>query len=86
VTRNREYHTRAGVCVAVRDRESLAWIAGHRAMGLPLTGVCGGMTILGSQLEFAARTARVRTSSVVDILRPHRNTVTAYQFVLGLAP
>lgn len=86
VTRNREYHTRAGVCVAVRDRETTAWIAGHRALGMRLMAAIPGVGFLGHPLEFVAGTAHVRTSAVTDILRPGRNAVDVYGFVRGVAP
>ena len=86
ITRNREYHVRSGVCVAVRDRETTAWIAGHSALGMHLIAAVPGAGFLGHQLEFVAGTAHIRTSSVTDILRPNRNEVDIYRFVHGLVP
>jgi len=86
ITHNREYHVRSGVCVAVRDRETTAWIAGHRALGMHLMSAVPGICFLGHPLEFVAGTAHVRTSSVTDILRPGRNEVAIYRFVHGFAP
>lgn len=86
VTENCEYHTREGVCVAVRDRGSSAWIAGHRAIGLAI-GVSGpGTVFLGAPLRLVGRDITLMTSPVVDILRPNRNEVEAYSFVHGLTP
>jgi hypothetical protein len=86
ITRNREYHVRSGVCVAVRDRATSAWIAGHRALGMRLMAAVPGFGFLGRPLEFVAGASHVRTSAVIDILRPGRNEVDIYQFVHGLAP
>lgn len=86
VTQNREYHVRAGVCVAVRDRVSCAWMSRHRALGMRLIAAVPGIGFLGHPLEFVAGTAHVRTSAVTDILRPGRNEVDVYQFVRGLIP
>lgn len=38
VTHNTEYHTRDGVCVAVRDRRTGQWDARHRALGHMMSG------------------------------------------------
>jgi len=86
VTRNREYHTRSGTCVAVRDRRSTAWIAGHRAVGLFLLEQRDSGPYLGRPLEFFAPYTRVVTSEVVDIARPGRTVVQAYSLVSGLLP
>ncbi len=81
ITRNREYHTRSGVCVAVRDRCSSAWMSGHKAVGLTLADMHSGSIIQGFPLDFASMATRVRTSPVVDILRPGRNVVETYLLV-----
>jgi hypothetical protein len=86
VTENCEYHTREGVCVAVRDRATSAWIAGHRAVGLAVDAVAPGTQFLGSPLTLVDRESTFKTSPVVDILRPNRNEVDAYLFVRGLIP
>lgn len=86
ITRNREYHTRAGVCVAVRDRNSSVWMSDHRAMGLMMEISHEDETIQGRPLEFASEMTRVRTSAVMDILRPNRNVVEVYNLVAGFAP
>jgi len=84
ITRNREYHVRAGICVAVRDRDSKVWMSEHRAMGLVLNRGEDGTLIQGRPLEFASDVVRVRTSPVVDILRPNRTVVDVYGLVAGL--
>src|SRR5262249_38676732 len=38
VTRNTEYHFRDGLCIAVRDRRSGAFLPGHLAVKRPLHG------------------------------------------------
>lgn len=38
VTRNTEYHLRDDTVVAVRDRESKRWMAGHLALSLKMQG------------------------------------------------
>jgi hypothetical protein len=86
VTRNREYHTRAGTCVAVRDRASTAWIAGHRAVGLGLAAHDAAAPYVGHPLEFFDGRTRVVTSAVMDIARPGRTVVEAYSLVAGLLP
>ena len=86
ITQNREYHTRRGVCVAVRDRATAAWMAGHRAVGLALTVPERSAPFLGRPLELAGAGARVLTSRVVDICRPGRTVVDAYALVAGFSP
>lgn len=86
VTHNCEYHTREGVCVAVRDRASSAWIAGHRAVGLSIGDLGPGTVFLGAPLTLVEAGIRLVTSPVVDILRPNRNQVDAYSLVRGLLP
>ena len=86
ITRNREYHTRSGVCVAVRDRSSSAWMARHRAVGLDMVDSPAGTIFFGYPLEFTSHGIRVRTSVVTDILRPGRNQVNTYRLVHGFQP
>lgn len=88
ITHNREYHVRSGECMAVRDRKSSVWIAGHRAIGLRLRPYPPGTAYIGRTLEFysAERKTMVRTSAVVDISRPNKNQVDFYGFVHGFAP
>jgi hypothetical protein len=86
ITQNCEYHMREGVCVAVRDRTSSVWIAGHRAVGLSISTRSPGAMFLGAPLELTDSGTRYVTSPVVDILRPNRNEVDAYSLVRGLLP
>ena len=86
VTREAEYHTRRGVCVAVRDRASTVWMARHRAVGLSLDQLPEGAKYVGTPLTFRSDTAQIQTSEVVDINRPNRNVVDAIQMVRGLLP
>jgi len=86
VTENCEYHTREGICVAVRDRWSSAWIAGHRAVGLSIGPSGPGAEFLGAPLTLVGGELTLTTSKVVDILRPNRNEVEAYSFARGMLP
>ena len=86
ITENREYHTKSGVCVAVRDKNSKVWIAGHWAIGMILKPLPPGAVFLGYPLEFLSKAQRVLTSHVVDILRPGRSTVNMYKCTLGFLP
>jgi hypothetical protein len=86
VTTNCEYHTRRGVCVAVRDRRSTVWMANHRAVGLNLDVLPPGTAYVGRPLVFRSDTDQVQTSLVVDINRPNRTIVDAYEMVRGLLP
>lgn len=84
-TRNSEYHTRDGECVAVRDRRSGVWIAGHEAVGMRLWIPEGRRNFLGFPLRFVnGQTKEVRTSQVVDISRPGRGIVDVYRLVHGV--
>jgi hypothetical protein len=89
VTRNTEYHVRRHQCVAVRDRRTGEWLAGHMAM---LSEISGGLKFLpsggiravegtprvGESLFFVASGRDVVTSPVVAIERPGRETVACY--------
>jgi len=86
VTENREYHTRRGVCIAVRDRYTTAWMARHRAVGLNLDDLPSGVEYVGSPLVFRSDSNQVQTSPVVDINRPGRTVVDAYDMVRGFLP
>ncbi len=84
-TRNSEYHTRAGACVAVRNRRSGVWISKHEAVGMRLAGPQGAGPYQGFPLRFVdGKTKEVRTSPVMDISRPGRCIVDAYQLVHGV--
>jgi hypothetical protein len=86
ITKNREYHIRAGECIAVRDRVTSVWIAGHVAIGMRMRPLPPGASYIGKELEFYSADSRIVTSRVVDILRPNKNEVDTYSFVHGLAP
>ncbi|MCK9522005.1 MAG: hypothetical protein M0R76_03040 [Proteobacteria bacterium] len=86
ITQNREYHFRAGECVAVRDRNTSVWISGHRAVGMRLRPLPPGTVYIGKELELYAPGTVIRTSQVVDILRPGKKQVHSYRFVLGFFP
>lgn len=88
VTRNTEYHTRANVCVAVRDRSSGEWLERHMALLKPLCGSIRfdngavmpntGMPRLGDSLYFHDLTLDVVTSTLVAVERPPKSVVIAY--------
>jgi len=86
VTHNREYHTRAGTCLAVRDRGSTAWMAAHAAVGLSVVRPGCGDPYVGRPLVLESRRTTVRTSRVVDVMRPGRKIVDAYSLALALRP
>jgi hypothetical protein len=89
VTRNTEYHTRSGVCVAVRDRRTGSWLKSHRALSSQVRGsfrfsVTGGVTpnpgrpAPGESLYFCEEGRDLVTSAVESIERPPRDVVAAY--------
>ena len=88
VTRNTEYHVRAEVCVAVRDRAGDAWRDDHPAVGRRLAGalkhVHGGIlpTLeqpqVGHSVYFRRGERDLVTSVVERIERPVRSVVAAY--------
>lgn len=88
VTRNTEYHLRAEVCVAVRDRENQAWRGDHPAIGRRLAGVLkhvhgGAIPTLespraGHSVYFRRGERDVVTSIVERIERPQRDVVETY--------
>ncbi|MBI2896206.1 MAG: hypothetical protein HYY06_21790 [Deltaproteobacteria bacterium] len=89
VTRNTEYHVRAGVCVAVRDRRTGGWLRGHRALTSRVHGslrfsVTGGIMPNpgrpqpGESLYFCESGRDLVTSAVESIERPSRDVVATY--------
>ncbi|MDD5305825.1 MAG: hypothetical protein PHU25_00750 [Deltaproteobacteria bacterium] len=84
VTRHREYHVRAGVCVAVRDLGTLTWISNHAAMGLCLEQEPEGTRLVGRPLVMWGADRKIETSNVTDIFRPNRNVVQMYGIVKAL--
>ena len=88
VTRNTEYHVRAELCVAVRDRGLGRWRDDHPAVGRRLAGalkhVEGGIipTLehpqIGHSVYFRRGERDLVTSVVERIERPARDVVAAY--------
>jgi hypothetical protein len=90
VTKNTEYHLRANLCVAVRDRHSNVWLEGHLAVGRKLTGAVrllgGGHDAVpgesepsvGDALYFSDSQRQLVTSALCAVDRPRREVVLAY--------
>ena len=94
VTENREYHCRAGWCVAVRDRKSRMFIRNHSAIGLKLTGAMRlGLEgveevsppeslVAGEKLCFSSCDGDLEhdviTSALIAIERPEKSVVALY--------
>ena len=89
VTRNTEYHFRDDVCVAVRDRRSGDWLAGHLALRRQVHGGVRfflngaalpnpGTPRIGESLFFASGERDLVTSPVESIERPEKHVVAAY--------
>ncbi|MDY0060182.1 MAG: hypothetical protein RBU45_10260 [Myxococcota bacterium] len=87
VTRNTEYHLRGEICVAVRDRQSGAWLSEHNALGTRLLGSLARTTHgfalvapgeLGSSLWFNQKGLDVVTSSVMEVDRPPKGAILHY--------
>jgi hypothetical protein len=89
VTRNTEYHFRDGFCVAVRDRRTGEFLAGHLAIRRRLHGglkfyVNGaivpnpGDPSPGEALYFAAGGRDLVTSPLERVERPAKALVAAY--------
>ncbi len=88
VTRNTEYHVRAGVCVGVRDRQNASWSEVHPALGRTLEGVlryqgAGVIPVLdeprvGDAIYFRHGERDLVTSRVPRIERPRLELVKSY--------
>lgn len=94
ITRNREYHTRDGYCVAVRDRRSREFVPTHPAIGKQMTaGIRMGRDgveevsppeslVAGEQLCFSSCNGDLEndviTSPLVTIERPPKDVVVRY--------
>ncbi len=88
VTRNSEYHVRADVCVAVRERAGERWRDDHPAVGRRLAGalkhVPGGIiptmedVQIGHSVYFRRGERDLVTSAIERIERPARAVVAAY--------
>ncbi len=93
VTLNSEYHCRDCVCVAVRDRRTLQFVAEHPALGKHISGAIrvnanGGIESAttgtdpkpGEQVLFEADDEQtVITSQLSAIERPPRDVVETYR-------
>lgn len=85
VTRNSEYHVRAGLCVAVKPRKG-SWITDHEAVAMKLVAHMKVGTLLplldtpklGNRLYFSVGKDDVLTSPVVAIIRPPKAVVAEY--------
>jgi hypothetical protein len=89
VTRNTEYHFRDGVCVAVRDRRSNAWLMHHLALMRKLAGAVrfhpNGTALpkrdepsVGEAMYFGGDGNELVTSLLASIERPDRDLVAQY--------
>ncbi len=88
VTRNTEYHVRAGVCVGVRDLRDNTWCEVHPALGRTLEGVMryenqGVRPVddeprVGDAIYFRSGERDLVTSRVQRIERPKLEVVRAY--------
>ncbi len=94
ITRNTEYHVRAGVCVAVRDRRSRAFRSAHIALDLRLEGGVrqnkgGGLVpnlappavgdaIFFTRVDAGGDSKQIVTSRLERIDRPQKRDVMAY--------
>jgi hypothetical protein len=94
VTRNTEYHCRDGICVAVRDVATGAFVSGHAALRrvaggvlrIDLNGAVGAITPIetasvGMRLYFsfdADDRKALVTSSIQDVRRPARHVLALY--------
>ena len=86
VTRNTEYHVRAGVVVAVRPRGTNQWLDQHDALHMQLQGRIGAESRLplpgvpepGERMYLARGTSDVVTSTIVAVERPAKVLVEQY--------
>jgi hypothetical protein len=89
VTRNTEYHCRAGRCIAVRDRRTGRWLDSHLAIQRKIAGGVrffqNGAAIplsetpaVGEALYFDEGGQELITSVLASIERPPREVVASY--------
>ena len=81
ITRHTEYHLREDECVGVRDRESGIWLRDHAALrlrALRLPPVGHDHAWLGRRIQFWGSRADVLTSTVVEVLRPIKESIPRY--------
>jgi hypothetical protein len=97
VTQNHEYHCKDGICVAVRDIQTGAFVPKHAAVGKTVTGGLvfrgGGIESLappdkaspGQRMHFAQGSedrSDVLTSTLKAVERPPREIVAQYDAAL----
>jgi hypothetical protein len=85
MTKNTEYHICSMLCVAVRHRQTGIWISNHEAVGMMLERPKDKL-YLGRSLTLISDSSKIRTSKVVDILRPGRTTVAMYDLLWAVCP
>lgn len=89
ITRNTEYFLSDGVCVAVKDRRTEAWLDGHLAIGRSLSGgvrvLKNGVAIpvkdgpeVGEALYFSEGGRELITSVLCGVERPSREVALQY--------
>lgn len=86
ITKNTEYHVRAGKVVAVRSRGSKDWLDIHQALTMKIEGFIAngahlpqlGQPKPGQRLYLARENDDVVTSPVVAIVRPPKAVVAEY--------
>ncbi|MDJ0765672.1 MAG: hypothetical protein QNJ97_22000 [Myxococcota bacterium] len=85
-TRNRQYHVRSGVCIAVRDKKTGVWISLSEAIGMLLEQRPSMFDYLGHPLRFFSQSQEVLTTRVEDVFRPERTIVDVYDIVWSVSP
>ena len=83
VTRNTEYHTAKGRCVAVRDLRTGRWVDNHQALDTELFGTLPpdssnprfGETRMGEPLLLVSNDRTFVTSVLLNVYRPERKLV-----------
>jgi hypothetical protein len=86
ITKHSEYHIRRNEVVAVRPRGSKEWLTDHTALAMTLVGRINPGSLLpqsgsprpGQRMYLAHGDNDVVTSAVVAIVRPPKQTVSAY--------
>ena len=85
-TRNREYHVRSDICIAVRDKKSGVWISSHEVIGMVLEEREPLSRYVGRPVHFASDISRVQTSRVDTVFRPGKSVVDVYGLVWSVSP
>jgi hypothetical protein len=88
VTRQLEYHTRDGICVAVKDRRADAWLCGHLAVSRSLSGLLrldahrpqtgDPPSPIGAALLFNDGRRSLATAVIEAVVRPPLEIVRGY--------